>query len=351
MEKDTLIVGGGIAGCVLAFQLEKSESFDLVDNNLKDNATLIAAGMINPMVFRRMIPCWRAGEFLEKAVPFYRELEDKLGFDFLHQIKLAKVINNENEKKLWLEACEKEETKDFLNPEFITSTYNENIHVEGEIGEVTKAFQLNTNLFLAKAHQYFKSIDSYIGEEFKYDELSLNENSAEWKGRKYKKVIFCEGMGIINNPYFKGLPFKPTKGELIEIESEVDFKHTIKKNIFIHPEGDKKFWVGATYEWEDLSSIPSEKGKEELITKLNKIANFDYTVTKHIAGVRPTVKDRRPYIGAHPEHHQLFVMNGLGTRGVLMAPKLAEELLNSLDGEDTIHNEVLISRVSEELKQ
>lgn len=351
MEKDTLIVGGGIAGCTIAFQLEGSESFDLTDNHLKDSATLVAAGMINPMVFRRMIPCWRANDFLKKAVPFYRNLEDKLGTKLLYRINLAKVINNENEKKLWREACVKEDTRNFLNPSFITDKYRKNIHVEQEIGEVKEAYQLKTGLFLEKAHEYFKSNSSFLELEFCHADLILKENGVEWKGRKYKRVIFCEGMGITKNPYFNHLPFKPTKGEFLEIESDVDFKHTIKKNIFIHPEGGKKFWVGATYDWENLTSTPSEKGKNELITKLNNIAKFDYTITNQIAGVRPTVRDRRPYIGKHPQYTQLFVMNGLGTRGVLMAPMLAEELISSFNGKDTIHPEVLISRISQELEQ
>lgn len=346
MDKDFLIVGGGVAGCVLALQLEKNHSVDLVDNHLKENATLVAAGMINPMVFRRMIPCWRAKEFLDVAIPFYRNLEQRLKAYFLHQIKLAKIINDVNEKKLWLEACENEATKDFLNPNFINNQYEDKIDYTGNIGEVKLAYQLDTYSFLTSVHGYFSEKDSLKQQFFNHKDLIINKDDVEWNSRKYKGVIFCEGMGIKDNPYFNYLPFKPTKGELLEIESEVEIEHTIKKNIFIHPEGNNKYWVGATYNWEDLTSKPTKKGREELLSKLDKVAKFDYKVVNQIAGVRPTVRDRRPYLGTHPKHQRLHILNGLGTRGVLMAPLLAEELIKSFSQQDSIHDENKISRIS-----
>ena len=49
------------------------------------------------------------------------------------------------------------------------------------------------------------------------------------------------------------------------------------------------------------------------------------------AGVRPTVRDRRPLIGIHPAFRNLAILNGLGTRGVMIAPTAAKQLFNHLE--------------------
>lgn len=45
-----------------------------------------------------------------------------------------------------------------------------------------------------------------------------------------------------------------------------------------------------------------------------------YNVVEHKAGVRPSVSDRRPVLGPCKDYEQLVVFNGLGTKGVSLAP-------------------------------
>jgi hypothetical protein len=47
---------------------------------------------------------------------------------------------------------------------------------------------------------------------------------------------------------------------------------------------------------------------------------------EHFAGVRPTVKDRRPLVGTHAEYSAIHILNGLGTRGVMLGPSMAKAL-------------------------
>lgn len=346
MKKNFLIIGGGIAGTVLSLKLKAAGyQIDLLDNHLKDNATKIAAGMINPVNFKRMITCWRADDFLAVAIPFYQELEEKWGQTFLNPVRLAKLMNNEHEDQLWQEGCEKEATKNFLNPTYITEQYKDLFNFDQSIGEVNNLFQLNTEVFLNAAHQLFQTSGELIQEELNHDDLKVSESEVIWKEMTYDKVIFSEGMGISNNPFFNYLPFKATKGELIKVKTDFNLKHTIKKNIFFHPEGNNEYWVGATYDWSDLSWENSEKGRADLVSKLDKIVKFDYEILEQKAGVRPTVKDRRPYLGQHPEHENLYVFNGLGTRGVLMAPLLADHLISFIKGEVELDKEVDIQRI------
>ncbi len=92
--------------------------------------------------------------------------------------------------------------------------------------------------------------------------------------------------------------------------------------------GEGLFKVGATYEWNDLSEKPSEKGRQFLIEKLNELLDTEYEIVNHITGIRPTTKDRRAIVGEHPEHKGMYILNGLGTKGVMQAPYLAKELIS-----------------------
>jgi glycine oxidase len=50
-----------------------------------------------------------------------------------------------------------------------------------------------------------------------------------------------------------------------------------------------------------------------------------------VAGVRPTVKDRKPLIGLHPKNPKIGIFNGLGARGVLMGPYLSKQFSSILN--------------------
>ena len=346
MEKDFLIIGGGIAGSVLAIKLmDEGYSVDLVDNHFKENASKIAAGMINPVNFKRMITCWNAEHFLSNCIPFYKELEEKWNVSFLNNVRLAKLMNSEHENELWQEACHKEATKDYLNPDYISEDYKELFQFDFAVGEVNNLYQVDTDVFLTAVQHLLINSDSLIKDDFQHSDLELSEDEVKWKGNTYGRVIFAEGMGVSKNPFFNYLPFKATKGELIKVKIDFDIKHTIKKNIFFHPEGNNEYWVGATYDWSDLTWETSEKGRQDLLDKLEKVVKFDFKVTDHKAGVRPTVKDRRPYLGQHPDHSKLHVFNGLGTRGVMMAPLLADHFTSFLKDKTPLIQELDIQRV------
>jgi len=67
-------------------------------------------------------------------------------------------------------------------------------------------------------------------------------------------------------------------------------------------------------------------------------------VVMHKAGIRPTVKDRRPFLGAHPDHNNLYVFNGLGTKGVSLAPYFAKHLVDHMVDGVELMKEVSIGR-------
>ena len=89
------------------------------------------------------------------------------------------------------------------------------------------------------------------------------------------------------------------------------------------PNGQRLCRVGSTFDNQDLTSKVTENARARLIEKLDKLIKFPYRVKGQQAGIRPATLDRRPFIGLHPEFEPLVVFNGLGTKGVSLAPLLS----------------------------
>jgi glycine oxidase len=83
---------------------------------------------------------------------------------------------------------------------------------------------------------------------------------------------------------------------------------------------------------------------KELTEKLNELAVFPYKITNQSWGIRPTTPDRRPILGAHPEHQNVLIFNGLGTKGVSLAPYFSQVLSELLENEVPLNKEVDIQR-------
>ena len=90
----------------------------------------------------------------------------------------------------------------------------------------------------------------------------------------------------------------------------------------------------------------TEKGKTELVDKLKKVLKIPFEIVNHQAGIRPTVNDRRPLIGLHPKHPTLAIFNGLGTKGVMLAPYFAQQFYSFLEENNVLEQEVDIKRFS-----
>ncbi|MGB0884652.1 MAG: NAD(P)/FAD-dependent oxidoreductase, partial [Flavobacteriales bacterium] len=105
----------------------------------------------------------------------------------------------------------------------------------------------------------------------------------------------------------------------------------LKGGIMLRPEGEDRYQVAASFDWEDLTYNKTEKGRQWLLDRLDTMINCPYTVVDHKVGIRPTVKDRRPLLGRHPKHRQMYVFNGMGTRGLMLAPYGISMLLDKIE--------------------
>lgn len=348
MEKKILIVGGGLAGSVLAFTLLKKYACEIkiIDHHTGLNASEVAAGIYNPIVFKRLVKSWMADELIEYLDSFYSEMEPELEGKFHFKKEILKVFTDAEEIKLWEKKSAEPELKKFLDAQIISNFHEELFVQNNGFGKVLHAGNLNTREFLHKARAYFTRSGILMEEELDYTDLKFDSDAfVFYKNEKFDKVIFCEGHRALKNPWFDWLEFKLTKGEALTVKADLNIeKEVVNKGVFILPYSNNIYKVGATYEWHELNEIPTPKGKQELTEKLEKVIKVPYEIIAHEAGIRPTVKDRRPLLGVHPEYPQLAIFNGLGTKGVMLAPYFAKKLAEHLFENAPLEKEVDILR-------
>ncbi len=344
MEVDYIIVGLGIAGLAFAEELIAANKSFMVFEDNSQSSSIVAGGIYNPVILKRYTPVWKAKEQLEIAKPFYEKLEKKFHVEIDQKFKTKKAFKSIEDQNNWFEATDKPKLVEFLEPK-IEEEKAEGIISDYGFGEVKQTGRINTKKLVEIYRVYLKLSHRIRFEKFEYQQIKISKNTNTYKDITAKKIVFCEGFGLKINPYFNYLPLKEAKGELLTIyAADLKIDYLLKSTLFVFPLGNNYYKVGATYNWNDKTSEPSEEGREELVEKLKKVITVPYTIIDQTAGVRPTVKDRRPLLGKHPEHQNLIVLNGLGTRGVMIAPYAAKQLYNHIENNENLDEEVDISR-------
>jgi glycine/D-amino acid oxidase-like deaminating enzyme len=338
---DYIIVGQGLSGTALAQRFfEHGLTFHIIDRPDSHQASRVASGIWNPIVLKRMKKVWQADAMLKELLPFYTYAQNLYSSQFIDDLKVNRVFANDKEIDSWLHHCDDPRFEGLISAS-IKKKQNNAIHASSGLGEVIESGRIKTEVWLDAARSWLIENKFLASEEIHYDQLKISEKSVEYGQLKAHAIVFCEGMhSALHNPYFSYLPFALTKGEVLIIRSEdLALQEIINSSVFVLPLGNNLYKVGATYAWDDLSLEPTTTAREELIKKASKLIAVPFEVVEHKTGIRPTVRDRRPLIGSHPMHKNMYIFNGMGSRGVLMAPYLSKCFVGSLIGKGAIPEE------------
>ena len=336
MKTDYIIVGLGLAGLAFIEELIKHNKSFIVFNDNSQNSSKVAAGMFNPVILKRFTAVWNGKEQIDYAIPFYQKLEKKLQNNYLNYVDIYNILKSVAQQNDWFTACDKPVMSYYMLPKIFPNK-NEQIIAPYGFGKLTNTGKIETALLLQDYCNYLKTKNVYRDESFQHIELKINEQEINYKEITASKIVFCEGYGVKDNPFFNYLPLNEAKGELLVIKApnlKIDFM--LKASVFVMPLGNDLYKVGATFNWEDKTAKPTKEAKDELIKKLDSFIKAPYTVVDQLAGIRPTVKDRRPLIGTHSKYKNMAILNGLGTRGVMLAPTMARLLYQNIE-----HNTLL----------
>lgn len=344
MKLDYIVVGLGLAGLAFIEELiEANKSFLVFEDN-SQTSSLVAGGVYNPVILKRYSPVWNVKEQLALALPFYERLEKKFDQEFDQKFVIKKAFKSIEDQNNWFSAFDKPKVAPYLDSKLDNQTYN-GVLGNHQFGNVKEGGRIDTQKLVETYRKYLKENNWIRFENFNHNNIKFKDQTIQYQDIEVHKIVFAEGFGLKENPYFNHLPLEEVKGETITIhapELEIDF--LVKSTLFVMPIGHHQYKVGATFNHADKTSIPSIEGKEELVAKLKKVLSVPYTIVDQAAGIRPAVKDRRPMVGVHPQFNNLAVLNGLGTRGVIISPTVAKQLFNHLENEGKLDPETDIKR-------
>jgi len=342
MKWDVIIVGQGLAGSVLALSfLEAGKKVLIIAEPRLSPCSQVAAGIWNPVVFKRLTKSWMVDDLLPVLNSFYTKAEQRLQASFITQRHILKFFSQEQEIQLWNKKS-KGELEHYLDPEIHAPQAG---FPDASFSKVLPCGNIDLPVFLEATRAYFKAQGAFLETVFDYRALQPG-TTLSYNGHEAGAIVFCEGHMVSENPFFKWIPLKPAKGEVLTIQCEgLKLERDIlNKGVFILPLGNDRYKVGATYEWTALNDQPTTQGLEELKQKLEELITLPYTILKHEAGIRPSALDRRPIIGRHPLHQNLWVFNGLGTKGVMLAPYFAQQFVAAHEGKHALDPEVDVAR-------
>ena len=347
---DYIVVGLGLAGISFCEVLEENNRNFLVFEDASQQSSSVAGGLYNPVILKRFTAVWKAKQQLNLIASFYEEIEKKLSVNLDYKVPVYRRFTSIEEQNMWFEASDKPVLNDFLSTKLIKNT-NQYINAEFGYGEVLKTGRIDTAILQTAYRKYLVDLNKIRNESFNYDHIQFEKDHLIYEGIKAKNIVFAEGFGLKNNPFFNYLPLNGTKGELLTIKApDLKIDYVLKSSVFIIPLGDDLYRVGATYKWKDKTNIPTDEAKEELLSKLNSFLKCDYELIDHVAGIRPTVADRRPLLGTHPQYNNIHVLNGFGSRGVMIAPYASKMLYNFIENNSLLEKEIDIKRFEKRYK-
>ncbi len=343
MTLDYLIVGQGLAGTALAAELlKRGKKFMVIDRFRMNSSSLVATGLINPVIARNLNMYWKADYFLPHAEKSFRQMEKFLGESFYTPLDMLRIFRSDEEREKLRQRLEK-------HPNPYVGRFREELPpgLKGRHGAapIRGVAYLELKTLLPAMRQYLRNAGILLEEYFQYDKLLCEGPLLQYGLWESERIIFAEGPGVLDNPWFPDLPFAFTKGELLTLEIEGGPQNTvISKGHNLVPIGGNRYKFGATYAWDFEDARPTPEARALLEERLQELLTLPYAIRGQEAGIRPTVRDRKPLLGTVSSDPRIAIFNGLGSHGAIMAPALARDLMDYLEKDKALMKEVLVHR-------
>ena len=344
-QVDFLLVGQGLAGTLLAYELiQAGKSVIVIDRGHQKAASKVAAGIINPITGRYFAKSWMIDHLFPHARQLYRQLESLLSISCFEEKSMFRILRNPREHNDWQLKSIKPKVQHYLGEDKDIGDFKGII--DSGLGFCQfKAAQLNMPLLVRTFRDWLHNKKALIEAPFDYSQLKIKPHQLQYQHITAQQLVCCEGQAGRFNPFFGDLPFRVTKGEVLYCEIKgLATKHMIKHNLILAPLPNGQYWLGSNYERDPIHAQPTESTRAKLLTQLEEMMKVNFSIKDQRAAIRPTIKDRRPLLGTHPKYTNIHIFNGLGTKGASLGPYWAKAMLNYLLDETTIPEEVNIQR-------
>ncbi|WFB37107.1 FAD-dependent oxidoreductase [Kiritimatiellota bacterium B12222] len=296
------IIGHGLAGAILAETLSVAGLTLSVFDDGGRASSQVAAGMFTPLTGQRMIASWALDEALPEVQQFYPALEKSSGGSFFHPQSTLRIFRSQKEADEWHSRGDQRFTQSIDASAFP-------FHLPFGACEITGGGWVNLPPMLEALKK-------------------RRQEQGQWGKRDQADItLWAEGVRASENPLWKDVGWRNAQGDILTLHIPGLAEDRIYNfGKFLVPLGNQRFRCGATYAWDEPSPEPREAGRTEIETSLSEILQLPFEVCDHQSGLRPVAIARVPVAGPHPEQSDQWIFNGFGSKGVLLAPWMAERM-------------------------
>ena len=353
---DVAIIGGGAAGCAVAYYLAQSgvKSTIIERDGVGNQASGNAAGGLNPLTGIGIPgPLAAFGwECFQLHADLYQNLMDQSGIDYQHRT-VAKIDLAMEESEIdglketaermdavegfearWLEPEDVAKLEPRIAPGILGGMYD-----HGNAG--VDSYKL-TNAFAAAATEMgatvrVGNVQGLEGNSGKIDRVILEDGE-----------ISCGQVVMAMGPWSRRaeswlniyIPVDPLKGEILRLELEGDrIKYDISGGgASIYPKLDGLNWCGTTEDWNGFDREPSEIVAKEIRKRLARVFPdlAEAKLAKHTACLRPVTPDWLPVLGRASGWENVYLATGAGKKGILLAPGIGRSVADLMTTGETV---------------
>lgn len=342
MQTDVLIIGQGICGSFLSwYLLAQGKEVVVIDEERVSSPSRVAAGLINPVTGRRMVTAWMVDELFPFAGKAYTDFGKQLGIQAISRNDVVDLFPNPFMRESFLQKLA--EGNEYIHRVDDETHFSEWFNYEFGAGLIGPAYTAHLDLLLPAWRAELKKQNRLREEVFTADALQVQPDEIKYDDIHARQIIFCDGPAGMQHPFFQALPFSRNKGEALIVEiPELPQDHTYKKSMLLVPLSEPGlFWFGSSNHWEFEDDKPTPAFLGQGKNLLQQLLKIPFKVVDHRAGLRPATLERRPFVGFHPLHSSVGILNGMGTKGCSLAPYFAHQLAQYIGGNTNVIDPVV----------
>ncbi len=339
-EVSCIIIGQGIAGTSLAWQLrERNISFVIIDPDSSFNASSVSSGLVNPITGRNYLKSWMVDSLMPSIKSVYGSIERETSMGFMKPMSILRALHDIGDENLWFSRGLTEEYASFIGDIVKEGDLYKHIQLGNtKLAEVKGGMCIDVAGLLGATRTIFEGEGRFLNVYCDIEQIKILQNGFEVEGVRSDHIIFAQGYRGLQNPYFSTENYRPALGEVLTVYMpDMEEDKIVKYNKFIVPRGEQIFWVGSNYLH---GRSLSDDFTDELYSFLKENIRCSYQVIGESRGIRAATKCRRPFIDRHPIHSGMYIMNGLGTKGVTLAPYWAGHLIEHIYDGQVLSREV-----------